>query len=101
VPGIRPGLKTAEYLEYVVSRLLVLGSAYLTLVCLLPEIVRGQFAIPFYFGGTSVLIVVVVFMDLIQQVQSHLLAHQYEGLIQKSQLRGKGKKRGSKGVTRK
>jgi len=73
----------------------------LTLVCLLPEIVRGQFAIPFYFGGTSVLIVVVVFMDLIQQVQSHLLAHQYEGLIQKSQLRGKGKKRGSKGVTRK
>jgi preprotein translocase subunit SecY len=101
VPGIRPGLKTAEYLEYVVSRLLVLGSAYLTLVCLLPEIVRGQFAIPFYFGGTSVLIVVVVFMDLIQQVQSHLLAHQYEGLIQKSQLRGKGKKRSSKGVTRK
>ena len=101
VPGIRPGLKTAEYLEYVVSRLLVLGSAYLTLVCLLPEIVRGQFAIPFYFGGTSVLIVVVVLMDLIQQVQSHLLAHQYEGLIQKSQLRGKGKKRGSKGVTRK
>jgi preprotein translocase subunit SecY len=101
VPGIRPGLKTAEYLEYVVSRLLVLGSAYLTLVCLLPEILRGQFAIPFYFGGTSVLIVVVVFMDLIQQVQSHLLAHQYEGLIQKSQLRGKGKKRGSKGVTRK
>jgi preprotein translocase subunit SecY len=101
VPGIRPGLKTAEYLDYVVSRLLVLGSAYLTLVCLLPEFVRGQFAIPFYFGGTSVLIVVVVFMDLIQQVQSHLLAHQYEGLIQKSQLRGKGKKRGSKGVTRK
>ena len=101
VPGIRPGLKTAEYLEYVVSRLLVLGSAYLTLVCLLPEIVRGHFAIPFYFGGTSVLIVVVVFMDLIQQVQSHLLAHQYEGLIQKSQLRGKGKKRSSKGVTRK
>jgi preprotein translocase subunit SecY len=101
VPGIRPGLKTAEYLEYVVSRLLVLGSAYLTLVCLLPEIVRGQFAIPFYFGGTSVLIVVVVFMDLIQQVQSHLLAHQYEGLLQKSQLRGKGKKRSSKGVTRK
>jgi preprotein translocase subunit SecY len=101
VPGIRPGLKTAEYLEYVVSRLLVLGSAYLTLVCLLPEFVRGQFAIPFYFGGTSVLIVVVVLMDLIQQVQSHLLAHQYEGLIQKSQLRGKGKKRSSKGGTRK
>ena len=101
VPGIRPGAKTAEYLEYVVSRLLVLGSAYLAVVCLLPEILRGQFAIPFYFGGTSVLIVVSVTMDTIQQVQSHLLAHQYEGLIQKSQLRGKGKKRGSRGVTRK
>ena len=101
VPGIRPGAKTAEYLEYVVSRLLVLGAAYLALVCLLPEILRGQFSIPFYFGGTSVLIVVSVTMDTIQQVQSHLLAHQYEGLIQKSQLRGKGKKRGSKGVTRK
>jgi preprotein translocase subunit SecY len=101
VPGIRPGAKTAEYLEYVVSRLLVLGAAYLALVCLLPEILRGQFAIPFYFGGTSVLIVVSVTMDTIQQVQSHLLAHQYEGLIQKSQLRSKGKKRGSRGVTRK
>ena len=92
VPGVRPGKKTAEYLEFVVSRLLVLGSAYLTLVCLLPEVIRGQFAIPFYFGGTSVLIVVSVTMDTIQQVQSHLLAHQYEGLIQKSQLRGKGGK---------
>ena len=101
VPGIRPGAKTAEYLEYVVSRLLVLGAAYLALVCLLPEILRGQFSIPFYLGGTSVLIVVSVTMDTIQQVQSHLLAHQYEGLIQKSQLRGKGKKRNSKGGTRK
>lgn len=93
VPGIRPGKKTAEYLEYVVNRVLVLGSGYLAAVCLLPEILRGQFAIPFYFGGTSVLIVVSVTMDTIQQVQSHLLAHQYEGLIQKSQLRGKGKSR--------
>lgn len=93
VPGIRPGKKTAEYLEYVVNRILVLGSAYLAAVCLLPEILRGQFAIPFYFGGTSVLIVVSVTMDTIQQAQSHLLAHQYEGLIQKSQLRGKGKAR--------
>ncbi|MEN8656915.1 MAG: SecY family transport protein, partial [Marivita sp.] len=91
VPGIRPGKKTAEYLEYVVNRVLALGAAYLTAVCLLPEVLRGQFAIPFYFGGTSVLIVVSVTMDTIQQVQSHLLAHQYEGLIQKSQLRGKGK----------
>ncbi|MEP5152273.1 preprotein translocase subunit SecY [Planktotalea sp.] len=92
VPGVRPGKKTAEYLEFVVSRILALGAAYLTLVCLLPEVIRGQFAIPFYFGGTSVLIVVSVTMDTIQQVQSHLLAHQYEGLIQKSQLRGKGGK---------
>jgi len=93
VPGIRPGKKTAEYLEYVVTRVLVLGSAYLAAVCLLPEILRNQFAIPFYFGGTSVLIVVSVTMDTIQQVQSHLLAHQYEGLIEKSQLSGKGRKR--------
>jgi preprotein translocase subunit SecY len=93
VPGIRPGKKTAEYLEYVVNRVLVLGSAYLALVCLLPEFLRAQFAIPVYFGGTSVLIIVSVGMDTIQQVQSHLLAHQYEGLIEKSQLSGKGRKR--------
>ncbi len=98
VPGIRPGKKTAEYLEYVVNRVLVLGSAYLAAVCLLPEILRAQFAIPFYFGGTSVLIVVSVTMDTIQQVQSHLLAHQYESLIQKSQLRGKGKGRKKRGA---
>ncbi|MDT8328499.1 MAG: preprotein translocase subunit SecY [Roseovarius sp.] len=93
VPGVRPGKKTAEYLDYVVNRILVLGAGYLALVCLLPEILRSQFSIPFYFGGTSVLIVVSVTMDTIQQVQSHLLAHQYEGLIEKSQLSGKGKKR--------
>ncbi|WP_428926579.1 preprotein translocase subunit SecY [Marinibacterium sp. SX1] len=101
VPGIRPGKKTEEYLDYVVSRILVLGSAYLAGICLLPEILRGQFAIPFYFGGTSVLIVVTVTMDTIQQVQSHLLAHQYEGLIEKSQLRGKSKKRGKRSPARK
>ncbi|MCL6283579.1 preprotein translocase subunit SecY [Ruegeria sp. 2012CJ41-6] len=100
IPGIRPGKKTSEYLEYVVNRVLVMGSAYLALVCLLPEILRGQFAIPFYFGGTSVLIIVSVTMDTIQQVQSHLLAHQYEGLIEKSQLRGKSKKRSRKGPSR-
>jgi preprotein translocase subunit SecY len=99
VPGIRPGKKTAEYLDYVVTRLLVLGSAYLAAVALLPEILRAQFAIPFYFGGTSVLIVVSVTMDTIQQVQSHMLAHQYEGLIEKSQLRGK--KRRNKVTSRK
>lgn len=96
VPGIRPGKKTAEYLEYVVNRVLVLGSAYLVAVMLLPEILRGQFNVPFYFGGTSVLIIVSVTMDTIQQVQSHLLAHQYEGLIEKSQLRGKNRKRTNK-----
>ncbi|WP_040615025.1 preprotein translocase subunit SecY [Oceanicola granulosus] len=89
VPGIRPGKRTAEYLDYVVTRLLVLGSGYLALVALLPEILRSQMAIPFYFGGTSILIIVSVGMDTIQQVQSHLLAHQYEGLIEKSQLRGR------------
>ncbi len=98
VPGIRPGKKTEEYLDYVVTRLLVLGSAYLAAVCLLPEILRSQLAIPFYFGGTSVLIVVSVTMDTIQQIQSHLLAHQYEGLIERSQLRGK--KRSKKGTSR-
>ncbi len=89
IPGIRPGKKTQEYLDYVVTRVLVLGSAYLAAICLLPEILRSQFAIPFYFGGTSVLIVVSVTMDTINQIQSHMLAHQYEGLIEKSQLRGK------------
>ena len=100
IPGIRPGKKTSEYLEYVVNRVLVLGSAYLAAVCVLPEILRGQYAIPFYFGGTSVLIVVSVTMDTIQQAQSHLLAHQYEGLIEKSQLRGKSKKRPKRTPTR-
>ncbi len=98
IPGIRPGKKTAEYLDYVVTRVLVLGSAYLAAVCLFPEILRAQLSIPFYFGGTSVLIVVSVVMDTIQQVQSHMLAHQYEGLIEKSQLRGK--RRGKKGTAR-
>jgi preprotein translocase subunit SecY len=89
IPGIRPGKKTEEYLDYVVTRILVLGSAYLAAVCLLPEVLIAQVGLPFYFGGTSVLIVVSVTMDTIQQVQSHLLAHQYEGLIEKSNLRGK------------
>ncbi|MDG1430062.1 MAG: preprotein translocase subunit SecY, partial [Paracoccaceae bacterium] len=102
VPGIRPGKKTAEYLEYVVNRVLALGSIYLAVICLLPEIARSQLAIPFYFGGTSVLIIVSVTMDTIQQVQSHLLAHQYEGLIEKSQLRGRSgtKKRGKRNTGR-
>ena len=94
VPGIRPGERTALYLDYVVVRILVLGPAYLAAVCLLPEVLRSQFAIPFYFGGTSLLIVVSVTMDTITQVQSHLLAHQYEGLIEKSRLGGKSRKKG-------
>jgi preprotein translocase subunit SecY len=98
IPGIRPGKKTQEYLDYVVTRIVTVGALYLAAVSLLPEILRSQLAIPFYFGGTSVLIVVSVTMDTIQQVQSHLLAHQYEGLIEKSQLRGK--KRGRKGTAR-
>ena len=100
VPGIRPGVKTAEYLDYVVNRLLVLGSFYLVAVALLPEILRSQFAIPFYFGGTSVLIVVSETMDTINQVQSHMLAHQYEGLIERSKLRGKGRAKPKKGPSR-
>jgi len=95
IPGIRPGKRTAEYLDYVVTRILVVGSGYLALVALLPEILRTELAIPFYFGGTSILIIVSVGMDTIQQVQSHLLAHQYEGLIEKSQLRGR--RSGTKG----
>ncbi len=99
IPGIRPGKRTEEYLTYVVNRVLVLGSAYLAFVCILPEIIRHQLTIPFYFGGTSVLIIVSVTMDTIQQVQSHLLAHQYEGLIEKSQLRGR-KRTGKRVPTR-
>jgi preprotein translocase subunit SecY len=99
VPGIKPGKKTEDYLRYVVDRVLVVGSGYLALVCLLPEILRTELGIPFYFGGTSVLIVVSVTMDTINQVQSHMLAHQYEGLIERSQLRGR-KRTGSKTPTR-
>ncbi|MBR2573229.1 MAG: preprotein translocase subunit SecY [Loktanella sp.] len=100
VPGIRPGKRTEEYLDYVLTRILVLGSGYLALVALLPEIIRAELSIPFYFGGTSVLIIVSVGMDTIQQVQSHLVAHQYEGLIEKSQLRGKRSTTKKKGPSR-
>ena len=92
VPGIRPGPKTAEYLEYVIVRVLVVGSLYLAAVCLLPEFLRAQMNVPFYFGGTSVLIVVSVTLDTVAQLQSHLLAYQYEGLIEKSRLGRKNKR---------
>jgi preprotein translocase subunit SecY len=91
VPGIRPGQRTATYLDYVLTRLTVVGAAYLSAVCLLPEILISQYAVPFYFGGTSLLIVVSVTMDTVAQVQSHLLAHQYEGLIKKAKLRGRNR----------
>ncbi|MBE0532802.1 MAG: preprotein translocase subunit SecY [Rhodospirillales bacterium] len=89
VPGIRPGKNTAEFLDRVLTRLTVVGAAYLSAVCLLPEILISRFSVPFYFGGTSLLIVVTVTLDTVAQVQSHLLAHQYEGLIKKSKLRGR------------
>lgn len=100
VPGIRPGKRTAEYLDYVLTRLTVVGAAYLAAICVLPELLISNYSVPFYFGGTSVLIVVSVTMDMITQVQSHLLAHQYEGLIEKSRLGG-GKNRAKARANRK
>ncbi|MSO54444.1 MAG: preprotein translocase subunit SecY [Rhodospirillales bacterium] len=89
VPGIRPGKNTADYLDYVLTRLTVLGALYLAVISALPEIMISRFAVPFYFGGTSLLIVVSVTMDTVAQIQSHLLAHQYEGLVKKAKLRGR------------
>jgi preprotein translocase subunit SecY len=89
IPGIRPGERTAEYIDYVLTRITVIGAGYLAIVCLIPEILISYAAVPFYFGGTSLLIVVSVTMDTVAQVQGHLLAHQYEGLIKKSKLRGR------------
>ncbi len=89
VPGIRPGKNTGDYLDYVLTRLTVVGAAYLVAVGILPEILIAEAGVPFFFGGTSLLIVVTVTMDTVAQVQSHLLAHQYEGLIKKSRLRGR------------
>jgi preprotein translocase subunit SecY len=88
IPGIRPGERTAEFIDKVLSRITVIGAIYLVLVCLLPEILISQAALPFYFGGTSLLIVVSVTMDTVAQVHGHLLAHQYEGLVKKAKLRG-------------
>ena len=89
IPGIRPGKNTADYLDFVLTRLTVLGAAYLAVVCVLPEMLLAWRALPFYFGGTSLLIVVSVTMDTVAQIHSHLLAHQYEGLIKKSKLKGR------------
>jgi preprotein translocase subunit SecY len=88
IPGIRPGQRTAEYIDYVLTRITVIGAIYLAAVCVLPEFLVASWGVPFYFGGTSLLIVVSVTMDTVAQIQSHLLAHQYEGLIKKAKLRG-------------
>ncbi|MBL8564616.1 MAG: preprotein translocase subunit SecY [Hyphomicrobiaceae bacterium] len=96
LPGIRPGAKTAEYIDYVLTRITVVGAIYLAAVCVLPEFLIAYAAVPFYFGGTSLLIAVSVTMDTVAQIQSHLLAHQYEGLIKKAKLRGASSPRGRK-----
>ena len=88
IPGIRPGSNTEDHLRFILLRLTTVGALYLSLVCLLPEILISRFAVPFYFGGTSLLIVVSVTMDTVGQIHSHLLAHQYEGLIKKAKLKG-------------
>jgi preprotein translocase subunit SecY len=93
LPGRRPGAQTAEYIDYVLTRITVVGAIYLAAVCVLPEFLISYAAIPFYFGGTSLLIAVSVTMDTVAQVHSHLLAHQYEGLIKKAKLRGATKGR--------
>jgi preprotein translocase subunit SecY len=88
VPGIRPGKKTADYIDYVLTRITVVGAIYLAVVCMIPEFLIYRYNIPFYLGGTSILIVVSVMMDTVAQIQSHLIAQQYEGLIKKAKLRG-------------
>jgi preprotein translocase subunit SecY len=91
IPGIRPGKNTADYIDYVLTRITVLGAIYLVVVCLLPQMLIDYTGVPFYFGGTSLLIVVSVTLDTVAQVQGHLLAHQYEGLVRRSTLKGKGR----------
>jgi preprotein translocase subunit SecY len=91
IPGVRPGEQTAKYIDQVMTRLTVAGAIYITLVCLLPEFLIVQWQVPFYFGGTSLLIIVVVVMDFMSQVQSHLMSHQYDGLLKKANLKGYGR----------
>jgi preprotein translocase subunit SecY len=91
IPGIRPGQQTGEYIDKVLTRLTVWGAMYVTVVCLLPEVMMSRFSVPFYFGGTSLLIMVVVIMDFQAQVAAHLMSHQYEGLMKKANLRGYGR----------
>jgi preprotein translocase subunit SecY len=91
VPGIRPGTATADYFDYILTRLTTLGALYMAIVCLLPEILISHYNVPFYFGGTSLMIIVSVTMDTVTQIQSHLIAHQYEGLIKKARVKGRGR----------
>jgi preprotein translocase subunit SecY len=91
IPGIRPGSNTAQYFDYVLTRLTTIGALYMCIVCLLPEILISRYGVPFYFGGTSLMIIVSVTMDTVTQIQSHLLAHQYEGLIKKGRVKGRGR----------
>ncbi len=91
IPGIRPGERTAQYIDQVLMRITVIGAAYLAIVCLIPELLISQAGMPFYFGGTSLLIVVSVTMDTVAQIHGHLQAHQYEGLVRKAKLRGRKK----------
>ncbi|TWG61455.1 MULTISPECIES: preprotein translocase subunit SecY [unclassified Aminobacter] len=88
IPGYRPGERTAEYIDYVLTRITLIGAVYLVFVCLIPEFLISATGVPFYLGGTSLLIVVNVTLDTVSQIQGHLIAHQYEGLIKKSKLRG-------------
>ena len=90
IPGIRPGNQTATYIDGVMSRLTLVGAMYITAVCLLPEFLILFWNVPFYFGGTSLLIIVVVVMDFMAQIQAHLMSHQYEGLMKKANLKGSG-----------
>jgi preprotein translocase subunit SecY len=91
IPGIRPGSATANYFDWILTRLTTVGALYLVVVCLLPEMLINNYGVPFYFGGTSLLIIVSVTMDTVTQIQSHLLAHQYEGLIKKTRVKGRGR----------
>jgi preprotein translocase subunit SecY len=90
IPGIRPGEQTAKYIDGVMTRLTMVGALYITLVCLLPEFLILWWNVPFYFGGTSLLIIVVVIMDFMAQVQSHLMTHQYDSLLKKANIKGYG-----------
>ena len=90
VPGIRPGEQTARYIDKILMRLTLVGAGYITLVCLLPELLHMKYNVPFYFGGTSLLIIVVTTMDFMAQLQAYMMSHQYESLLKKANFKGQG-----------